>query len=134
MTPEGRVKAAILRYLERRGFFAWNNPSGTVRITPEGWLHFGKKGSVDILGCLPGGKLLAVEVKSITGRLSPEQSVFLEKVRGLGGVAVVVKSMRELDEALRREGYADDGPLFEGEEQYSRHCKTMAINSLGVSL
>jgi hypothetical protein len=113
VTPEGRVKAAILRYLGRRGFFAWNNPSGAVRIAPERWLHFGKKGSADILGCLPGGRFLAVEVKAQDGRLTPEQSAFLETIRGLGGVAVVVKSRRELDEALRREGYADDGPLFE---------------------
>ena len=113
MTHEGRVKATVLRYLERHGFFAWNNPSGAVRIAPDRWLHFGKKGSADILGCLPGGKLLAVEVKSITGRLSPEQSMFLEKVRGLGGVAVVARDWKDLDQALRTAGYISDGPLFE---------------------
>ncbi|MDR2951863.1 MAG: VRR-NUC domain-containing protein [Treponema sp.] len=114
MTPEGSIKAACLRYLERRGFFAWNNPSGAVRVAPERWLHFGKKGSADILGCLPDGRFLAVEVKSQRGRLSPEQSAFLEKVRGLGGLAVVGRSFRGLDAAFRREGYSDDGPLFEG--------------------
>jgi hypothetical protein len=114
LTPEGRIKAACLRYLERRGFFVWNNPTGTARIAPERWVHFGKKGSADILGCLPGGRFLAVEVKAPRGRLSPEQSAFMEKVRGLGGVAVVARSFRELDDALRREGYADDGPLFQG--------------------
>jgi hypothetical protein len=51
MTPEGRVKSACLRYLERRGIMAWNNPSGAVRISPDRWLHFGKKGSADIIGC-----------------------------------------------------------------------------------
>jgi len=113
-TPEGRIKARCLRYLERRGFFAWNNPSGAVRIAPDRWLHFGKKGSADILGCLPGGRFLAVETKAPEGRLTPEQRQFLETVRGLGGLAVVVKSWKELDAVLRREGYADDGPLFEG--------------------
>jgi len=52
-------------------------------------------------------------VKARHGRLSPEQSAFLEKVRGLGGMALVVRGWRELDAALRREGYSDDGPLFE---------------------
>ena len=121
MTPEGKAKSTILRYLERRGFFAWNNPSGAVRIAPDRWLHFGKKGSADILGCLPGGRFLAVEVKAPAGRLAPEQSAFMEKVRGLGGVSIVVRSFKELDQALRAEGYADDGPLFEGGEQ----CKTI---------
>jgi len=114
MTPEGRIKAGCLRYLERRGFFVWNNPSGAVRIASDRWVHFGLKGSSDLIGVLPDGKFLAVEVKAAHGRLSPEQSAFLEKVRGFGGVAVMVKSWRELDAALRREGYADDGPLFEG--------------------
>jgi hypothetical protein len=90
LTPEGRIKAAVLRYLGRRGFFAWNNPSGAVRIAPDRWLHFGKKGSADILGCLPGGRFLAVEVKAPDGRMTPEQSAFLEAIRGLGGVAVVL--------------------------------------------
>jgi hypothetical protein len=114
LTPESRIKTCILRYLERRGFFAWNNPSGAVRIAPDRWISFGKKGSSDILGCLPDGRFLAVEVKSPHGRLSPEQSTFLEKVRGLGGVAILAHSFRELEESLRREGYTDDGPLFEG--------------------
>jgi hypothetical protein len=72
------------------------------------------KGSSDIIGVLPDGRFLAVEVKARHGRLSPEQSMFIEKVRSLGGVAVVARSFRELDAALRREGYADEGPLFRG--------------------
>jgi hypothetical protein len=114
LTPEGRIKADILRYLERRGFLAWNNPSGAVRIAPDRWVQFGRKGSADILGCLPDGKFLAIEVKAQRGRLSQEQQEFLEKVRGYGGVALVARGWRELDEALRKAGYVSNGPLFEG--------------------
>jgi len=114
VTPEGRIKAACLRYLEKRGFMAWNNPSGAVRIAQDRWLHFGKKGSADILGCLSGGRFLAVEVKAPSGRLSQEQQVFLEAIRSLGGLALVVRGWKELDMALSKEGYANDGPLFEG--------------------
>jgi hypothetical protein len=92
---------------------AWNNPTGTVRIAPDRWLHFGKKGSADIIGCLPGGKFLAVEVKAPGGRLSPEQREFLETVRQQGGLALVARDWRELDTALRGGGYVSDGPLFE---------------------
>jgi len=35
LTPEGKAKTTILRYLERRGFFAWNNPTVAVRIASE---------------------------------------------------------------------------------------------------
>jgi hypothetical protein len=113
--PEGQIKLACLRYLIRRGFFVWNNPSGAVRIGADRWVHFGLKGSADIIGMLPDGKFLAVEVKTRHGRVSPEQAAFMEKVRGMNGIAVVARSFRELDAALRREGYADEGgPLFEG--------------------
>jgi len=112
LTPEGRIKNDCLHYLEKRGFFVWNNPTGTVRIAPDRWIHFGRKGSSDIIGVMPDGRFLAVEVKTPHGRLSSEQSAFLEKVRGLGGVAVLARSLYELDNALRREGYADDGLLF----------------------
>jgi len=112
LTTEGRIKAHCLRYLERRGIFSWSNATGCVRVAPNRWVHFGKKGSADILGCLPGGRFLAIEVKAPAGRLTPEQRQFLEKVRCLGGMAVVVKSWKELDHALREAGYADDGPLF----------------------
>ena len=120
MTPEGRIKNACLRYLEKRGFTAWNNPSGAVRIAPDRWLHFGKKGSADILGCLPGGRFLAVEVKAPGGKLTSEQHSFLDMVRGLGGFAVMVRSWRERDTALRSEGYAEDGPLFDGVRTHER--------------
>ena len=112
MTPEGRIKADCLRYLERRGFFVWNNPSGAVRIAPDRWLRFGRKGSSDIIGILPDGRFLAVEVKAEHGRLSSEQSAFIEKVRGMRGLAVIAHSVRELDITLRHDGYVDDGPLF----------------------
>jgi hypothetical protein len=114
-TPEGLAKAAILDYLQARGFFAWNNATGCVRVGPDRWLSFGKKGSADILGCLPGGRFLAIEVKAPYGRLSTEQKDFLEKIRGLGGMAMVAHTFQELDTTLRREGYTDDGPLFSSE-------------------
>jgi hypothetical protein len=113
MTPEGRVKAACLRYLEKRGITAWNNPTGSCRIAPDRWLHFGKKGSADILGLLPGGRFLAVECKAAHGRLSPEQRQFLADIRNQGGMAVMVRGWKELDQALRSAGYVNDGPLFE---------------------
>ena len=51
-------------------------------------MRFGKVGSSDILGCLPRGRFLAVEVWD----------------------------WKELDTALRLEGFITDGPLFKGED------------------
>jgi hypothetical protein len=111
VTPEGCIKSACLKYLQKQGITSWNNPSGAVQIRPGHWLHFGKKGSADILGCLPGGRFLAVECKAKDGRLSPEQKQFLAVVETLGGLALVVRDWKELDHELRAAGYVSD-PFF----------------------
>jgi hypothetical protein len=113
-TPEGTVLAGCLRYLQARRIYHWRNSVGAVRVAPDRGVHFGKKGSADIIGCLPDGRFLAVEVKAQNGRLSPEQKQFLAEIRELGGLALVIRDWRELDAALRGAGYAaNDMPLFE---------------------
>jgi hypothetical protein len=112
VTPESRIKAECLKYLERRRIYAWNNPTGAVTIRPGQFMHFGKVGSADILGILPGGRFLAIECKAERGRLSDEQARFLAEIRGLGGLAIVARSFKDIASVLRREGYVNDGPLF----------------------
>jgi hypothetical protein len=114
MTPEGKIKSGCLHYLERRRFMCWSNPTGAVNLGGR-WVHFGRVGSSDIIGCLPDGRFLGIETKAARGRLSPEQRDFADQVNGLGGLALVVRDWRELDAALRKAGYVDDGELFSGE-------------------
>jgi hypothetical protein len=115
-TPENRVKRECFDYLKIRRIYCWSNPSGAVQIRPGKFMSFGLKGSSDILGCLPGGRFLAVEVKAERGRLSPEQRQFLEDIKALGGMAVVARSCRDIEAALIEAGYAGivAGPLFGG--------------------
>jgi len=112
-TPEGIILAGCLRYLQRQNVYHWRNSTGAVRIGPGRFMRFGKVGSSDILGVLPGGKILCVECKAQGGRLTPEQKQFIQDVRDLGGVCLVVKHWQEIDSALRQEGFISDGPLFE---------------------
>jgi hypothetical protein len=112
-TPEGIVLSGCLRYLQRRGIYHWRNSVGAVRIGPGRFMHFGLKGSS---GILPGGRFLAVECKAPEGgRLSPEQRQFLDEVKALGGLCLVVKDWKDIDNALRKAGYISDGPLFSSE-------------------
>jgi hypothetical protein len=114
-TPENRVKAEVLRYLKLRRIYCWSNPSGAVWIRSGKFMSFGKKGSADIIGLIPpDGKFLAVETKAPDGCLSLEQREFLAMVQQQGGLAVVVRGWKELDQALREAGYSGitDGPLF----------------------
>jgi hypothetical protein len=119
--PESQVLEGCLNYLEVRGIYHWRNNTGAVQIAPGRFMRFGKKGSSDILGVLPGGRMLCVECKAKGGRLSPEQKQFLADVQELGALALVVKGWWELDEALCEAGYAvKDMPLFEG-ASHDRH-------------
>jgi hypothetical protein len=112
-TPENRIKAEVLKYLKLWRIYCWSNPSGAARIRPGKFMSFGLKGSADILGCLPDGRFLAVEVKAARGVLSPEQRDFLADIKALGGMAVVAKSRTDVDHVLREGGYVSDGPLFD---------------------
>ncbi|MDR1785202.1 MAG: VRR-NUC domain-containing protein [Spirochaetaceae bacterium] len=123
VTPEGRVKAAILRYLEAAGIWAWNSPTGAAKIDGR-WVRFGTPGSADIIGVLPGGRFLAVECKRPKGgRLSCEQAAWLARVRRMGGVAFVARDTAEVAAALRdyclELDFCDSGPV-EGAEGKNR--------------
>jgi hypothetical protein len=80
-TPESVVLSGCLRFLEKAWIYHWRNSTGAVRIGPGRFIRFGKVGSLDIEGILPGGRFLAVEVKAPDGRLSPEQKRFLAEVQ-----------------------------------------------------
>ena len=103
--PESQVLYGCLEYLQLRGIYCWRNNTGAVKIAPGRFMRFGKVGSSDILGILPGGRFLAVECKGKGGRLAPEQKQFLADVQKLGALAVVAQDWQELDEALRETGY-----------------------------
>jgi hypothetical protein len=58
-------------------------------------------GSADLVGMLvPSGRFLAIEVKTPTGRLSPEQKLWGEVVTRCGGLYVVAHSVQEALDAL----------------------------------
>lgn len=60
-------------------------------------------GSSDLIGILaPSGRLISLECKSETGRLTDEQDKWLRMVRRMGGFACVVRSVAEARAALKR--------------------------------
>lgn len=76
----------------------WRNSIGS----PDGVHHYGlPKGSADLIGIL-AGRFIALELKSPTGRVSPEQTTWLACVRRFGGFACVVRSVNEAIAALER--------------------------------
>lgn len=83
----------------------WDPSSGASRTIRYG-LTVGAADLIGILHVVAGGRELgrffALEVKTPTGRVRPEQTTWLALVRRMGGFAAVVRSVEEAKAALAR--------------------------------
>ena len=97
---------AIITYLNYNGCMARRiNTHGVYDAKKQTYrkLHGQAKGTSDIIGMQKGtGKLIAIEIKIGTDRLSPEQHGFLNDVKEGGGIAMVASSF---DDFLKRWEY-----------------------------
>ena len=99
---------AVLKYLRlRKDRVAWverlNSGAGQLSFADGGksqWMRFAWRGAPDLLGQLTDGRILCVEVKRPSGKLSPDQHAFLDVVRKQGGVAFVARSVDDVKEFL----------------------------------
>jgi len=104
---ETEILKACLQFLSAHGIFHWRSNQIPAPLPGGGFRRFvGLKGVSDILGMSPqgDGRLLAIECKTETGRVSEHQQVFLDRVTALGGVACVVRSVDELEADLKEAG------------------------------
>lgn len=96
---EQQIVKSILEYLAYRKIFAWRNNTGAMIASyknKERLVRYGAKGSPDIIGILPGGIFLGLEVKRPGGKSSAAQKEFGEKVFAVGGIYKVVHSVEEV--------------------------------------
>ena len=99
-TNDGLEAAAlveVLKAVKTHSLVAWaeRQNNGAARIGAR-FVRFGWPGCPDILGQLRDGRFLGVEVKAVKGRVSPQQSLFLERIRCAGGVAFVARDLRDV--------------------------------------
>lgn len=97
---EAQVLKAVLAFLrahpkvasiwrQNSGTFAEQNRDGSTRYVRANTA----RGMADVMGFLKDGRVLAIECKSLTGRLQPHQKEFLDKITAAGGVAGVARSV-----------------------------------------
>lgn len=103
---ESVIQQQVLRYLRARGIVVWKGGGGAFRLKDAKgkmrYARFGTVGQADLIGLLPGGRLLAIEVKTLKGRCTPEQRLFLDTIAQQGGAAMVVHSVAECHEYITK--------------------------------
>lgn len=108
---ESAALVEVLKALRAHPAVSWceRMNSGAARMGSR-FVRFGFKGCPDVLGQLRDGRLLGVEVKGPTGRLRPEQSIVLGRIRDAGGVAFMARDcrdvLRELENNQRKSNIA----------------------------
>lgn len=96
---ESLVLARVrLTFGKQPDFVLWRNSTG---YDERGFRYGLCVGSADLIGVFRG-LFVAVEVKTLTGRVAPEQLRFLELVWKMGGVSCVTRSEEEAHEQIRR--------------------------------
>lgn len=84
MTPEGKVKAAVKKYLQAQGVWFWMPVSNGM----------GQVGIPDFICCF-NGSFIAIETKA-PGKLSnvtANQQRVIDEIKAHGGLALVVDSV-----------------------------------------
>lgn len=97
-TPEAKVTAQVNKYLDSLGCLNIRTGAGSVEIAGRR-ISIGLAGTSDRTVCLPNGMFCAVECKATTD-LSPRQRRYLDRVRSLGGVAIVAHCKEDVRTGL----------------------------------
>ena len=95
---EKDVQKQILMLLKKHPKIHWvaRFNSGTFVDGDRYITSNSQRGMSDIMGMLKGGRLLAIEVKSATGRIQPHQQEFLDALSAGGGLAFVARSVEDV--------------------------------------
>jgi hypothetical protein len=112
---ESEIQPSILDALRKHPRVAWAHRQNTAAgylITPDKYrellargalkkndaryLKFGWPGQLDNTGQMTDGRRLDVEVKSLAGKLRPEQEATIAAVRAAGGIAFVARCIGDV--------------------------------------
>lgn len=95
---EQNIQRAIIEYLRLKKYvvFKHHSTGSTVREGQAVFFKHGDRGIADVIACSPIGSFVAIEVKTKSGKTSPDQLEFLERVRANGGITVLARSVDDV--------------------------------------
>ncbi len=94
---EKQILAAILEYLQIKGYFCWRNNTGGFEGQLGNFYRFGYPGSGDILGLTRTGRFFSIEVKRENKRPTETQLAFMDQINNSGGLAFVAYSIGDVE-------------------------------------
>lgn len=111
MTPEGKTKEDIKKWLKAHGFWpaGGKRPEGDV----NGWYYMPVSNGMGVHGipdfvCIFRGVSFFIEAKAPKGVLSENQKTRHDEIRAAGGHVVVIRDAAELDQI-----FVDEFPMEE---------------------
>jgi len=92
---ESQLQDAIRLVLNHPDLVLYRNNCGIAEMRGHK-VRFGvgSPGGADLIGCFRG-RFLAVEIKTPTGRQSPEQRAFQQLIESKGGIYVILRSVED---------------------------------------
>lgn len=102
MGGETNISQQIRLALSAEGCIVWRNNVGKLEDKRGRWVTFGLcVGSSDIIGMMPDGRFLAIEVKAPGEKPRDNQYAFIAAVQKQGGVAGWATSVEEAISIVR---------------------------------
>jgi len=93
---ENKIQKDIMDYLKMNNVFHFRNNTGR-----RGNVSYGFPGSADIIGLLPNGLFLSIEVKTETGIQSDKQKEFENNIIKNNGIYILARSLDDVIKGLR---------------------------------
>lgn len=115
--PNGELEASLEAYLRRRVRLSLGGQC--IKLAPT------QKGVPDRLVLLPGGRVMFVELKTVTGRLSPMQEHVHQQFAQLGTKVVVLWGRPGID-AWISELFPTDAELYQRRRAATKAAKAAA--------
>jgi len=112
---EHEIQNAIMEWLHQHGIYAVRVNSGRAIVKGKGRMYAiagAPAGTPDIIACV-SGVFVGIEVKTETGKMSPEQHEAARNIESAGGRCYTVRS---LDDVKRITGY-----IYECENAQTNH-------------
>lgn len=104
---EAKIQVAIVQYLQSLGIWFCSIPNeaagsgSSVKIRMSNLIAMGlRSGAPDLLAFLPGGRLLALEIKAPNGTQSQTQKSFQDRLENLGFEYYIVRSVEDVEEII----------------------------------